>query len=122
MSARSKRPIIPRTKTTNRTPIAPRSPPEVTWEHSWTPHEIQTGLDNSPFRLLPTEVMLHIFKFLSVHNLGNVSSVCRSFKMIADQDEIWKLKCNCKIIRSFFLPFNLFLIYCSINKTTFEIF
>jgi hypothetical protein len=83
---------------------ATRSAPKVTWEHSWALDEVHTGLANSPFRLLPTEVMLHIFKFLSVHDLGNISSLCRSFKMIADQDEIWKLKCKCKLIHCFFLP------------------
>jgi hypothetical protein len=80
----------------------PRSPPNVTWEHSWSSDETQSGLQNSPFRVLPTEVMLDIFKFLSVHDLGTVSSLCRSFKMIADQDEIWKLKCKCKFIHLFF--------------------
>jgi hypothetical protein len=86
-----------------------RSPPKVTWEHSWSSDEVHTGLANSPFRLLPTEVMLNIFKFLSVHHLGNVSSLCRSFKMIADQDEIWKLKCKCKCTFTpfFFIEFTL---------------
>jgi hypothetical protein len=81
---------------------ATRSSPKVTWEHSWSSDDVQSGLINSPFRLLPTEVMLHIFKFLSVHDLGNISSLCRLFKMIADQDEIWKLKCKCKCT---FIPF-----------------
>jgi hypothetical protein len=79
-----------------------RSSPKVTWEHSWSSNETQSGLADSPFRAVPTEVMLHIFKFLSVHDLGIVSSLCRSFKMIADQDEIWKLKCKCKFIHLFF--------------------
>jgi hypothetical protein len=73
-----------------------RSPPKITWKHSWSSDETKNALTNSAFRALPTEVMLHIFKFLNVYDLGKVSLVCRSFKMIADQDDIWKLKCNCK--------------------------
>jgi hypothetical protein len=73
-----------------------RSPPEITWKHSWSTDETKNALTNSAFRALPTEVMLHIFKFLNVYDLGNVSLVCRSFKMIADQDDIWKLKSKCK--------------------------
>ena len=84
-----------------------RSPPQVTWEHSWTSDDVRNGLANSPFRLLPTKVMLHIFKYLSAYDLGQVSLVCRSFKMIADQDEIWKLKCKCKFIHILFKLCNL---------------
>jgi hypothetical protein len=79
----------------------PRNPPKVTWKHSWNSDEVKGALTQSDFRTLPTEVMLHVFKFLTVHDLGNVSLVCRSFKMIADQDEIWKLKSNCKFIHFF---------------------
>jgi hypothetical protein len=84
------------------TETAQRSPPKVAWKHSWSSDETQSGLQNSPFRVLPTEVMLDIFKFLSVNDLGTVSSVCRSFKTITDQDEIWKLKCKCEFIHLFF--------------------
>ncbi len=72
---------------------APRSPPKITWQHSWSSDQIQGALVESNFARLPTEVVLEIFKFLSVHDLGNVSLVCRSFKMIADRDELWKSKC-----------------------------
>ncbi len=73
-----------------------RKPPKVTWEHSWPSDETKNALAQSGFRALPNEIILHIFKFLTVHDLGNVSLVCRSFKMLADQDEIWKLKTKCK--------------------------
>ncbi|CAF3935032.1 unnamed protein product, partial [Adineta steineri] len=79
-------------KITNELPR--RSPPKITWQHSWSSDETKDGLENSHFRTIPTEVMLDIFKYLSVHDLGNVSLACRSFKMIVDQDEIWKLKCK----------------------------
>jgi hypothetical protein len=73
-----------------------RTPPNVTWKHSWPSDEAKFALTQSNFQALPTEVIIQIFKFLSVHDLGNVSLVCRLFKMIADQDEIWKLKSNSK--------------------------
>ncbi len=92
-------PFAKMTKENSATTDKPRrDPPKITWEHSWLLDEAQDALVESYFRALPTEVMLHIFKFLTVHDLGNISSVCRSFKMIADQDEIWKLKSNCKFI------------------------
>ncbi len=61
---------------------------------SWPLDETRVALTESLFNNIPNEIMLHIFRFLSVPDLGNISLVCRSFKMIADQDEIWKPKCN----------------------------
>ena len=85
--------------------VSARRPPQVTWKHLWSSDESATALSKSVFGKLPTEVMLQIFKYLSVHDLGKVSLVCRSFKMIADQDDIWKLKANCKCQHClFFLP------------------
>jgi hypothetical protein len=80
-----------------------RCPPKITWEHSWPSEEANNALAQSNFRALPNEVILHIFKFLTVHDLGNVSLVCRVFKMLADQDEIWKLKTKCKFNCSSFI-------------------
>ncbi|CAF1067084.1 unnamed protein product [Adineta ricciae] len=71
-----------------------RDPPNVTWQHSWSSSETATGLAESLFRFLPPEVLLQIFKGLSVHDLGNISLTCRALKIIADQDDIWKLKCK----------------------------
>jgi hypothetical protein len=82
---------------------SPRSPPNVTWEHSWSADATENALAQSNFRALPNEVMLHIFKYLTVHDLGHISLVCRSFKMLADQDEIWKLKTKCNFICSFYI-------------------
>lgn len=75
-----------------------REKPNVTWKHIWTVDESKDALLESPFSKLPIEVILQIFKNLNVNDLCNISLVCRSFKMIADQDEIWKLKSNCKFI------------------------
>ena len=75
-----------------------RDPPKVTWKHLWSSDEMKDALVESNFKKLPIEVMLEIFKYLNVNDLENVSLVCRSFKMIADQDEIWKLKTRCKFI------------------------
>ncbi|CAF1466581.1 unnamed protein product [Adineta steineri] len=80
--------------TDERRNLPTRSPPKITWQHSWSTDGTKNGLENSHFQIIPTEVILHIFKYLSVHDLGNVSSTCPSFKMITDQDEVWKLKCN----------------------------
>ncbi|CAF5142852.1 unnamed protein product, partial [Rotaria magnacalcarata] len=52
-----------------KTRIQKRSPPLVTWKHSWSTNEMQNALTASDFKLVPTEVMLQIFKFLSVHDL-----------------------------------------------------
>ncbi len=73
------------------------TPPKLNWKHLWPTNEANDALAQSDFRALPNEVMLHIFKYLTVHDLGNISLVCRSFKMLADQDEIWKLKTKCKL-------------------------
>ncbi|UJR10791.1 hypothetical protein I4U23_014978 [Adineta vaga] len=74
--------------------IPSRKPPKLTWQHSWPLDQTANALVDSSFRLLPPEVLLQIFKGLSVHDLGNVALVCRTFKMIVDQDDIWKTKCN----------------------------
>jgi hypothetical protein len=87
-----------------------RDPPKITWQHSWPSDQVKDALVQSNFKTLPTEVMLHIFKFLNVHDLGNVSLVCRSFKMIADQDEIWKLKSNCQFTHLLFFLFEIYLL------------
>jgi hypothetical protein len=63
---------------------------------SWSLNETRDALRKSSFNNIPNEVILHIFRFLSVPDLCNISLVCRFFKMIADQDEIWKSKCNSK--------------------------
>ncbi|CAF1421944.1 unnamed protein product [Rotaria sp. Silwood1] len=68
--------------------------PNITWQHQWSFSETQDAISQSPFAAIPSEIMLHIFQFLSVPDLCNISLVCRSFKMFADQDEIWKLKCT----------------------------
>lgn len=71
-----------------------RSPPNITWARQWSLDAAQNSLSESPFWTLPSEVTLHIFGHLSAHGLGQVSLVCRQFKMIADHDELWKAKCN----------------------------
>ncbi|CAF4646506.1 unnamed protein product, partial [Rotaria sp. Silwood2] len=69
-------------------------PRKITWKHLWTVDKTQNALLNSPFINMPTEIMLKIFGLLSVRDLENVSLVCRYFKMIVDQDTIWKTRCN----------------------------
>lgn len=71
---------------------------------SWSLNESHDALSNSSFNNIPNEIIIHIFSFLSVRSLCNVSLVCLSFKMIADRDEIWKYKSNSKL-NSFFSIF-----------------
>jgi hypothetical protein len=68
----------------------------VTPNMSWPLNETRNALSKSSFINIPNEIILHIFRFLSVPDLCNISLVCRSFKMIADHDDIWKSKCNSK--------------------------
>lgn len=46
------------------------------------------------------EICLHIFDYLSPRDLCKISLVCRSFKKLADDDQIWKSKCPSKLIIS----------------------
>lgn len=92
------------------TRLIERSPPQITWKHSWSINETKDALLNSPFSSIPTEIAFQIFEFLSIHDLGNVSLVCRHFKMIIDQDDIWRSKCNSK------LRFDILLILILIRK------
>ncbi len=70
--------------------------PNVTWQHIWSFNETRDALSESSFIAVPNEILLRIFRLLSVRDLCNISLVCRLFKMVADQDFIWKLKCNSK--------------------------
>ncbi len=63
---------------------------------SWSLNDTQDALSKSLFNNIPNEIILHIFRFLFVPDLCNISLVCRSFKMVVDRDEIWKPKCNSK--------------------------
>jgi hypothetical protein len=78
-----------------------RALPKVTWTHVWPLNETRGAFLKSLFSTLPPEIILQIFRSLSVRDLGNVSLVCRSFKMIADQDEIWKSKFNSRYTISY---------------------
>jgi hypothetical protein len=86
---------------------------------SWQLDSARVSLAKSLFNKIPNEIVLHIFRFFSVPDLCNVALVCRSFKMIADQDEIWKLKCNSKSQIFSLIFIKIFL--NSIDKITFKI-
>ncbi|CAF0885329.1 unnamed protein product [Rotaria sordida] len=68
--------------------------PNITWQHLWPYDESRNALSQSSFADIPNEILLRIFQLLSIQDLCNVSSVCRLFKMIVDQDNLWKYKCN----------------------------
>ncbi len=70
--------------------------PQINLKHVWKFDETQNALLNSPFFIIPTEVILKIFRLLSIHDRRNISLVCRYFKMIVDNDNIWKTRFNSK--------------------------
>jgi hypothetical protein len=72
--------------------------PDIFWLHSWSLNETRDALSQSLFNNIPNEVILHLFRFFSVRDLCNVSRVCRTFKIIADRDQLWKSKCDSKSI------------------------
>ncbi len=55
---------------------------------SWPFDETRNAFFMPSFKNLSNEIILHIFRYLSVNDLCNVSLVCRSFKMLADHDDI----------------------------------
>ena len=96
---------------------------QIIWKHSWSSAETQNALSTSAFSAIPTEIILRIFRLLSVPDLCRVSLVCRSFKMVVDQDEIWKLKCNSKFFSFNFIhgKSQFLKLWNSIGKIIFEI-
>ncbi|CAF1076920.1 unnamed protein product [Adineta ricciae] len=62
--------------------------------YTWHIDQIQQTLSDSLFASLPTEILIQIFQLLSIHDLMHVSLVCRYFKFLVDQDDIWRSKCN----------------------------
>ena len=74
----------------------------VTSTISWPLDQTHHALSESLFNNIPNEITTQIFQYLSVSDLCNVSLVCRSFKMIVDQDEIWKSKCDSKCNHFYF--------------------
>lgn len=74
-----------------------REKPNVTWQHIWPEDEARMAVEQSPFNRLPNELIINVFKYLDVPDLSSVSSVCRLFKMNADQDEIWKTKIKASV-------------------------
>ena len=71
-----------------------RSRPRIIWKHSWEVDQMRAALLESSFSSIPNEIFFQIFQLLSIRDLGKVSLVCRFFKTIASQDEIWQSKCG----------------------------
>ncbi len=62
-------------------------------ESSWSSNETRNNaFSRSYFNNIPNEIILHIFRFLSMRDLDVVSLVCRTFKIIADQEKLWRFK------------------------------
>lgn len=98
-----------------------RFPPTLTWKCEWSFDKRQQALSTSPFANRPSEILIRIFQFLSVHDLGNVSLVCRHFQVISDQDETWWPKCNrkCHPLSSFSVQKAI--VFCSLRWDSIEI-
>jgi hypothetical protein len=77
--------------------------PDIFWLHSWSLNETRGALSQSVFNNIPNEIILHLFRYFSVRDLCKISLVCRSFKIIADRDQLWKSKCDSKSIHYFTL-------------------
>ena len=53
------------------------------------PQKIQ-NLGPRPFKTLPKELIVHIFSFLNIVDLANISSVNKSWSQIANDNVLWK--------------------------------
>jgi hypothetical protein len=84
--------------------------PNIMQKHLSLIAEFRQALAHSPFLFFPSEVVLHIFCFLSVYDLANTSLVCRLFKVLVDRDDLWKLKCDSKDSFSSTLVFYLIIV------------
>jgi len=76
-----------------------RLPPVVTRQLVWPSSERQEALANSYFGRLPNEILIQIFRSLSLYDLDNVRLVCRTFKMVINLKEVWKNKRRSKFHR-----------------------
>jgi hypothetical protein len=65
---------------------------QINCKHVWKFDQTQNALLNSSFFILPTQVIIKIFGFISIDDRRNISLVCRYFKMIVDKDNIWNSK------------------------------
>lgn len=41
--------------------------------------------------LLPNHILIYIFKFLNIKDMGRVASVCGKWHRVAESDDIWKV-------------------------------
>ena len=80
-------------------------PSVATRQHVWPYTERQEALASSYFGRLPTEILVRLFCSLPVYDLINVGLVCRTFKMVADLEEVWKNKRRSKFHRVYYKTF-----------------
>lgn len=43
-----------------------------------------------PMSFMPREILCKIFSYLSVRDLGRLSLVCKLFKEVSENDQLWK--------------------------------
>ena len=85
--------------------VAPR-------RHVWPYTECQEALASSDFGRLPNEILVRLFCYLPVYDLINVGRVCRTFKMVADLEEVWKHRRRSKFYRVYCKTFEHSLAHC----------
>ena len=53
-------------------------------------------------QIVPTEVLFHIFKFLSIQDMKQVITVCKKWNNIGVHKKLWQTACrtiNCKTLK-----------------------
>ncbi len=89
-----------------------RLPSVVKRQYVWPSTERQAALASSHFGCLPNEILVQIFRSLPVCDLINVGLVCRTFKMVADLEEVWKNKRRSKFHRVYCKTFENSVAHC----------
>ena len=84
----------------------------ATRQHAWSYTERQEALASSYFRCLPNEILVRLFRSLPVYDLINVGLVCRTFKMVADLEDVWKNKRRSKFHRAYCKTFEHSVAHC----------
>ena len=89
-----------------------RLPSVATRQHVWPYTERQAALASSYFGCLPNEILVRMFRSLPVYDLINVGLVCRTFKMVADLEEVWKHRRRSKFHHVYYKTFEHSLAHC----------
>ena len=89
-----------------------RLPSVTPRRHVWPYTERQEALASSYFGGLPNEILVRLFCYLPVYDLISVGLVCRTFKMVADLEEVWKHRRRSKFHRVYCQTFEHSFAHC----------